>query len=171
MCQAVRAPGSKVTMPPLTRAGAVAWNRESTRTAPVKLWAEPALDGCDPCARDRDHLTRLSRGASKPTRKSAATAAAKDFDFHASGLSLRYLASVLLEDFLGDRDRCHRIGPAGIESQVGDRLDELFLGDTVLARQSQVRASWSGRLSAMSAATVTRLRSRFESSGRSQMSP
>jgi hypothetical protein len=25
-----------------------AWNRESTRTAPMKLLAEPALDGCDP---------------------------------------------------------------------------------------------------------------------------
>ncbi len=48
VCQAVRAPGSNVTMPPPTRAGALAWNRESTRTEPVKLLAEPALDGCEP---------------------------------------------------------------------------------------------------------------------------
>jgi hypothetical protein len=36
VCQAVRAPGSKVTLAPLTRAGSGAWNSGSTRTAPVK---------------------------------------------------------------------------------------------------------------------------------------
>ena len=41
VCQAERAPGSKVTWPPLTRAGSAAWNIGSTRTAPVKYSAGP----------------------------------------------------------------------------------------------------------------------------------
>jgi hypothetical protein len=45
--QAVRAPGSKVTVPPLIRAGPVPLNRETTRTAPVKFSAPPAVDGCE----------------------------------------------------------------------------------------------------------------------------
>ena len=39
VCQALRAPGSNVTLPPLTRAGSGAWNSGSTRTAPVKYSA------------------------------------------------------------------------------------------------------------------------------------
>jgi hypothetical protein len=48
VCQAVRAPGSKVTVPPLIRASPVPLNRESTRTAPVKFSGDPAVEGCDP---------------------------------------------------------------------------------------------------------------------------
>src|SRR5689334_4004816 len=36
VCQAVRAPGSKVTLPAVTRAGACASNNGSMRTDPVK---------------------------------------------------------------------------------------------------------------------------------------
>ena len=36
VCQAVRAPGSKVTVAPPTRAGSVPLNGASTRTVPVK---------------------------------------------------------------------------------------------------------------------------------------
>ena len=56
MCQAVRAPGSKVTVPPLIRAGALPWNRPSTRTAPVKFWAAPMLGGLGAGALDDDIL-------------------------------------------------------------------------------------------------------------------
>src|SRR4051795_11019653 len=48
VCQAERAPGSKVTCPPDTRDGAVAGNIGSTRTAPVKYSADPLADGCEP---------------------------------------------------------------------------------------------------------------------------
>src|SRR5689334_4339875 len=48
VCQAVRAPGSKVTSPPDVREGAVAENRRSTRTAPVKLSAGPLPEGSEP---------------------------------------------------------------------------------------------------------------------------
>jgi hypothetical protein len=48
VCQAVRAPGSNVTIPPPTRAGALPWKRESIRTEPVKYSAGPLCDGCVP---------------------------------------------------------------------------------------------------------------------------
>src|SRR6266700_3385254 len=48
VCHAVRAPGSNVTLPPLTRAGSGAWNSGSTRTVPVKYSAGPLRDGCEP---------------------------------------------------------------------------------------------------------------------------
>src|SRR5439155_3300825 len=48
VCQAVRAPGSNVTLAPATRAGAGAWNRGSMRTVPVNQSAGPLLDGCEP---------------------------------------------------------------------------------------------------------------------------
>ena len=41
VCQAVRAPGSKVTIAPPTRAGSSLWKRESIRTMPVKYSAGP----------------------------------------------------------------------------------------------------------------------------------
>src|ERR1019366_3713873 len=47
-CQAVRAPGSKVTLAPTTRAGSGASNNGSTRTMPVKYWGEPLPEGCEP---------------------------------------------------------------------------------------------------------------------------
>src|SRR4051794_34552230 len=46
--QPERAPGSNVTCPPETRDGSTAPNRGSTRTEPVKDWAEPLADGCEP---------------------------------------------------------------------------------------------------------------------------
>ena len=48
VCQAVRAPGSNVTLPPLTRAGSGAWNSGSTRTAPVKYSSGALREGCEP---------------------------------------------------------------------------------------------------------------------------
>src|ERR1035441_4872084 len=48
MCHAVRAPGSNVTMAPVTRAGSLPLNGESMRTVPVNQSAGPLLDGCDP---------------------------------------------------------------------------------------------------------------------------
>src|SRR4051794_34881771 len=48
VCQAVRAPGSNVTMAPATRAGSGAWNNGSIRTAPVNQSAGPLPDGCEP---------------------------------------------------------------------------------------------------------------------------
>src|SRR6266478_7363079 len=48
VCQAVRAPGSNVTLAPATRAGSGAWNRGSIRTVPVNQSAGPLFDGCDP---------------------------------------------------------------------------------------------------------------------------
>src|SRR5579872_6432570 len=47
-CQAVRAPGSNVTLAPRTRAGSGASNRGSIRTLPVKYSAGPLPDGCEP---------------------------------------------------------------------------------------------------------------------------
>ena len=38
VCHAVRAPGSKVTLAPWTRAGSGAWKRGSTRTLPVAVY-------------------------------------------------------------------------------------------------------------------------------------
>src|SRR5215472_18355833 len=48
VCQAVRAPGSNVTLAPRTRAGSGAWNSGSMRTAPVKESGGPLPDGCEP---------------------------------------------------------------------------------------------------------------------------
>jgi len=44
VCQAVRAPGSKVTFAPAVRAGALAWNNISTRTPPVNQSDGPFVD-------------------------------------------------------------------------------------------------------------------------------
>src|SRR5277367_5994776 len=48
VCHAVRAPGSKVTIAPLTRAGSLPLNGESMRTVPVNQSAGPLLEGCEP---------------------------------------------------------------------------------------------------------------------------
>src|SRR5947209_14960595 len=48
VCQAVRAPGSNVTLTQATRAGSGAWNRGSIRTVPVNQSAGPLFDGCEP---------------------------------------------------------------------------------------------------------------------------
>src|SRR5438132_1208664 len=48
VCQAVRAPGSNVTLAPAARAGAFAWNNGSMRTVPVNQPAGPLVDGCEP---------------------------------------------------------------------------------------------------------------------------
>src|SRR5947209_8828030 len=48
LCQAVRAPGSNVTLAPTARAGSGASNRGSMRTAPVKYSADPLPEGCEP---------------------------------------------------------------------------------------------------------------------------
>src|SRR4051794_29387714 len=48
VCQAVRAPGSNVTLAPAARAGALAENSGSMRTVPVNQSAGPLPDGCEP---------------------------------------------------------------------------------------------------------------------------
>src|ERR1700676_947635 len=48
VCQAVRAPGSNVTLAPRTRAGSGASNSGSMRTLPVNQSAGPSPDGCEP---------------------------------------------------------------------------------------------------------------------------
>src|SRR6476469_4402465 len=48
VCHAVRAPGSKVTLAPTTRAGSGAVNSGSMRTVPVKYSAGPFPEGCEP---------------------------------------------------------------------------------------------------------------------------
>src|SRR6266850_5353072 len=48
VCQAVRAPGSNVTLAPVTRAGSGASNSGSMRTLPVNQSAGPWPDGCEP---------------------------------------------------------------------------------------------------------------------------
>src|SRR5687767_9367594 len=48
VCQAVRAPGSNVTLAPAARAGAGASNSGSMRTVPVNHSAGPLADGCEP---------------------------------------------------------------------------------------------------------------------------
>jgi hypothetical protein len=48
VCQAVRAPDSKVTLAPRMRAGDGAVTSASTRTAPVKYSAGPLPEGIEP---------------------------------------------------------------------------------------------------------------------------
>src|SRR5439155_21836571 len=48
VCQAVRAPGSNVTLAQRTRAGSGASNSGSMRTVPVNQSAGPLFEGCDP---------------------------------------------------------------------------------------------------------------------------
>src|SRR5208283_2038321 len=48
VCHAVRAPGSKVTLAPCTRAGSGAANSGSMRTVPVNQSAGPLPEGCVP---------------------------------------------------------------------------------------------------------------------------
>src|SRR3954451_13334892 len=48
VCQALRAPGSKVTLAPRTRAGAGGSNSGSMRTVPVKYSAGPFPEGREP---------------------------------------------------------------------------------------------------------------------------
>src|SRR3954463_7924272 len=48
VCQAVRAPGSNVTLAPPTRAGLGAWNSGSMRTVPETQSAGPLPDGWEP---------------------------------------------------------------------------------------------------------------------------
>src|SRR5213595_3976761 len=48
VCQAVRAPGSNVTLAPDTRAGSGAWNSGSMRTVPENHSAGPTPEACEP---------------------------------------------------------------------------------------------------------------------------
>jgi hypothetical protein len=55
VCQAVRAPGSNVTLAPAARAGTGASKNRSMRTVPVNHSAGPFADGCEPL-----HLISIS---------------------------------------------------------------------------------------------------------------
>src|SRR3954471_12423163 len=48
------------------------------------------------------------------------------------------------EDLLGDGHRGEGLRPAGIERQVGDRLDQLLLGEAVVLRVLQVEGQLLG---------------------------
>ena len=48
VCQAVRAPGSNVTLAPLNSAGQGDRNSGSMRTSPVKFSGDPLIEGCEP---------------------------------------------------------------------------------------------------------------------------
>jgi hypothetical protein len=56
----VRAPGSKVTLAPVTRAGSGAWNSGSIRTVPVNQSAGPLFELCDPALFISILLSQLS---------------------------------------------------------------------------------------------------------------
>src|SRR5437868_3738594 len=83
----------------------------------------------------------------------------------------RYCSLLLLKNLFRQRDGGHRLGPSAVESQMRDGLDEFGLSDAVLLARCRWNGSCSELPPAMSAATVTRLRSRFDSSARSQTSP
>jgi hypothetical protein len=62
-----------------------------------------------------------------------------------SGQDARRKWSVLLlEDFPGNGDCSDGVGPAGIERQVSDGLNQLFLRQTILARADEVRSQLVG---------------------------
>ena len=66
LCQALRAPGSNVTLAHETRAGAGGALRGSMRTVPVKYSAGPFCEGCEPgflssTIRPRSHRRRCGR--------------------------------------------------------------------------------------------------------------
>src|SRR3954452_23485404 len=53
-------------------------------------------------------------------------------------------ASVAPEDLLGHGHRAHRLRPARVERQVGDRLDQLLLGRAVVLRELPVEGELLG---------------------------
>src|SRR5437667_3555915 len=70
VCQAVRAPGSNVTLALATRAGSGAWNRGSIRTVPVNQSAGPLFEGCDPVLLiSISQLFHFDRGKSQEKRR------------------------------------------------------------------------------------------------------
>src|SRR6266571_7633751 len=73
VCQAARAPGSKVTLAPCTRPGTLAWNSGSTRTFPVNDSFDPSLD-------DREPLLLMSMSSRLPLLDSSPKAGAVDHE-------------------------------------------------------------------------------------------
>src|SRR4051794_1285027 len=53
-------------------------------------------------------------------------------------------ASVAAEDLLGHAHRGEGLRPAGVEGEVGDRLDQLLLGHPVVLRELQVEGQLLG---------------------------
>src|SRR6516225_4288348 len=76
VCQAVRAPGSKVTSAAETRDGSAAANSGSIRTLPVNHSSGPLLEGCEPL--------RLSSMVSNLSLLPAAARTTVDCEFHSS---------------------------------------------------------------------------------------
>src|ERR1700677_693721 len=70
VCHAVRAPGSKVTLAPTTRAGSGALNSGSTRTVPANQSAGPFPEGWDPLRLISIACSLLSPPSSHPDRRS-----------------------------------------------------------------------------------------------------
>src|SRR5438309_6017602 len=118
VCHALRAPGSNVTYAPDARVDSFAWKSGSMRTDPVKYSVGPFCEGCVP-----------TRAMERETTVDAAT-------MFISVLSI--LASLLREQLFGARCGRHRARPPGVEREVGDELDELFLRHAVLDRSGEV---------------------------------
>src|SRR5438552_18809163 len=66
VCQAVRAPGSNVTLAPRTRAGSGASNSGSMRTVPVNQSVGPFADACEPFRFISISFSQLSTKDSQP---------------------------------------------------------------------------------------------------------
>lgn len=75
------------------------------------------------------------------------------------------------EQLLDLADRRDRAGPADVERELCDHLDEFILGDPILDGAREMKTQLLGLAGRDERAQVMRLRSRFESCGRSQTSP
>src|SRR3954470_5205815 len=133
VCQAVRAPGSKVTWAPLTRAGSGAANNGSMRTVPVNQSSGPFWEGRDPFL-----LMSMSIAVSFSASDARAealppmsmslrvTMACLRSWRIASGIVDRGIfvlsARSLLDDVLDDRCRGESIGPSGVEGEMAEHL-------------------------------------------------
>src|SRR5664280_593574 len=81
------------------------------------------------------------------------------------------MPSLLLEHVLGDVQSCDCTWPARVECKVRDGLDQLLLREAIVTRANEMRTQLVRTIQATKALTVTKLRSRFESCGRSHTSP
>src|SRR2546422_598063 len=133
VCQALRAPGSKVTWPAPTRVCVRAPMSGSTITVPVNVSAGPLPVGRDPfvntsipCALAGDVMTAVR----------SVVAIASSF------IITKLLVSVggrpLVEHLLRGRHRREDEGPAGIESEMREDLGGLGPGQPVVHRSVEV---------------------------------
>ena len=79
---------------------------------------------------------------------------------------LRRLFGTLLEHARRDRHGGHHVRPAGVEEQVHEHFRRFRFRQAVIHRAVQMKRDLRDLAEAMSALTVTRLRSRGASAGR-----